>query len=125
VAREGERCQREQADRDIVAPRCGRGERAACAAGSPDYPQDGPGCLLPTARSLGMRCRAAGESVSHRIVWSGWSLWLMTQASHPFLDGLTLGLTALITSAVAGLGLSPTHPAPGPEMMSMHLVLRR
>ena len=32
---------------------------------------------------------------------------------------------SVITSAVAGLGLSPVHPAPGPAMMSMHLVLRR
>jgi hypothetical protein len=47
--------------------------------------------------------------VSHRIVWSGWSFWLMIQNDQPFLDALTLGLTALITWAVAGLGLRPAH----------------
>jgi len=125
VACEGECCQREQADRDIVASRCGRGERAACAAGSPNCPHHGPGCRLPLARSPGMRGGAAGGSVTHRIVWSGWSFWLINQNDQPLRAGDTAGLTALITSAVAGLGLSLVHPAPGPAMMSMHLVLRR
>lgn len=125
MACEGECCQREQADRDIAAPHRGRAQRAACAAGSLDYLQNGPGCLLSRAGPPGIRCRAANGSVFHRIVWSGWSFWLISQNDQPLRAGDTAGLTALITSAVAGLGLSLVHPAPGPAMMSMHLVLRR
>jgi hypothetical protein len=73
----------------------------------------------------GRRRRAAGGPAFHRIVWSACPFWSISQNVQPFLDALTPGLTALITSAVAGLGLRPTHPEPGPETMSMHLVLRR
>ena len=67
----------------------------------------------------------SGRAAFHRIVWSACPFWSISQNVQPFLDALTPGLTALITSAVAGLGLRPTNPEPGPETMSMHLVLRR
>jgi hypothetical protein len=59
--------------------------------------------------------------VTHRIVWSGWSSWLINQDDQPLRAGDTAGLTALITSAIAGLGLSPgtSGARPGDDVYAL------